>query len=59
MTTNIKIRKKSGRKKLKNTENLGKKELAETAWQRLSNTNNTVQDSTVAKLKKTRVSDDF
>ena len=52
MTTKIKIRKKSGRGKLKNTEYLGKKELAETAWQRLSNTNNTVQDSTVAKLKK-------
>ena len=47
MTPNIKIRKKSGRKKIKkktkknmvgtilNTENLGKKELAATARQRL------------------------
>ena len=39
MTPKIKIRKKSGRKKLKETENLGKKELAATARQRLSNAN--------------------
>ena len=59
MTQQIKIRKNIWSGKIKKTENLGKKELAETAWQRISNTNNTVQDSTVAKLKKTRVSNDF
>ena len=35
MTPKIKIRKKSGPGKFKNTENLGKKELAATARQRL------------------------
>ena len=35
MTAKIKIRKKSGRKKFKKTENLGKKELAAAARQRL------------------------
>ena len=35
MTPKIKIRKKSGRTKIKKTENLGKKELAATARQRL------------------------
>ena len=39
MTPKIKIRKKSGRGKLKKNENLGKKELAATARQRLSNAN--------------------
>ena len=35
----MKIRKKSGRTKIKKNENLGKKELAATARQRLSNAN--------------------
>ena len=48
--------KKNKSKKIKKNEKLGKNEFAETARQRLSNT---VQDSTVAKLKKIRFSDDF
>ena len=39
MTKTIKFQKKTGRTKFKKTENLGKKELAATARQRLSNTN--------------------
>ena len=37
MTPKAEHRKESGRKKLKKTENLGKKELAATARQRLPN----------------------
>ena len=58
MTPKIKIRKKSGRKKFKNRKSWKKRtrgncEAEAFQYQQYQ------QDSTVAKLKKTRVSDDF
>ena len=51
MTPQIKIRKKSGRTTKQKNENLGKKELAATARQRLSNTNKKNRLKTITKYK--------